>query len=112
MDVFHLEKRDEVAGAKSAQVIEHGPLRSAIEYHYDLSPDSTLKQVVSLTSVSAHLDFDTEVEWHEKHRFLKVEFPVDIHSQYATYEIQFGHLQRPTHFNTSWDMARFEVPCP
>lgn len=49
------------------------------------------------------------MEWAESHKFLKVEFPVCVHSPSATYEIQFGHLQRPTHRNTSWDWARFEV---
>lgn len=50
-----------------------------------------------------------QVEWAESHKFLKVEFPVRVRSPDATYEIQFGHLQRPTHRNTSWDWARFEV---
>jgi alpha-mannosidase len=50
-----------------------------------------------------------QVEWGESHKFLKVEFPVLVRSSNATYEIQFGHLQRPTHRNTSWDWARFEV---
>uniref|UniRef100_A0A8C4IAL7 alpha-mannosidase n=1 Tax=Dicentrarchus labrax TaxID=13489 RepID=A0A8C4IAL7_DICLA len=50
-----------------------------------------------------------QVKWAESHKFLKVEFPVRVHSPSATYEIQFGHLQRPTHRNTSWDWARFEV---
>lgn len=49
------------------------------------------------------------MEWHENHKFLKIEFPLNVRSHEATYEIQFGHLKRPTHFNTSWDQARFEV---
>ena len=62
-----------------------------------------------LASGSRRLDFDTEVDWHEHHKFLKVAFPVDVHAARATYEIQYGHLERPTHANTSWDVARFEV---
>ena len=62
-----------------------------------------------LVSGSRRLDFDTEVDWHEHHKFLKVAFPVDVHASRATYEIQYGHLERPTHVNTSWDVARFEV---
>lgn len=50
-----------------------------------------------------------QVHWHEAHKFLKVEFPAHVRSPQATYEIQFGHLQRPTHYNTSWDWARYEV---
>jgi alpha-mannosidase len=109
VDVFHLEKRDEVAGAKSARVLEAGPLRAAVEFEYKLSENSSLHQVVSLTALANILEFATDVDWHEAHKFLKVEFPVNVRSQQASYEIQFGHLQRPTHSNTSWDMARFEV---
>jgi len=109
VDVFHLEKRDEVGPAHSATVIEEGPLRAAVAFEYTLSPDSSLRQVVSLTALSRQLEFSTEVDWFEAHKFLKVEFPVNVRAQQATYEIQFGHVQRPTHFNTSWDMARFEV---
>jgi alpha-mannosidase len=109
VDAFHLEKRDEVPGATSARVIEEGPLRAAVAFEYTLSPASSMRQIISLTALSNHLEFSTDVDWHEAHKFLKVEFPLNVRSQQATYEIQFGHLQRPTHFNTSWDMARFEV---
>ena len=49
------------------------------------------------------------MDWQERHRFLKVAFPVAIRSTRATYEIQHGHIERPTVANTSWDEARFEV---
>ena len=62
-----------------------------------------------LASGSRRLEFVTEVDWHERHKFLKVAFPVNVLAARATYEIQFGHLERPTHTNTSWDVARFEV---
>ncbi len=55
------------------------------------------------------IDFETYVDWHTQHNMLKAAFPVDINSSRATYEIQFGTIERPTHFNTSWDTARFEV---
>ena len=61
------------------------------------------------TPAHASIEFDTEVEWHETNRLLKVAFPVDVRSLRATYEIQYGHVERPTHANTSWDVARFEV---
>jgi len=71
--------------------------------------------------------FDTIVDWHERHEILKcmfrsvlyildnrdsfptVEIPLNIHNDNATYETQFGHVQRPTHKNTTWDAAKFEV---
>jgi alpha-mannosidase len=109
VDIFHLEKRDDVGPAKSACLIEAGSLRAAVEFIYTISPFSSMRQVVSLTALAKQLEFTTDIGWHENHKFLKVEFPINVHAQQANYEIQFGHLQRPTHFNTSWDMARFEV---
>ncbi len=110
VDAFHLEKRGDVGPALAARVVEAGPLRVAVEFAYRLSPASTLLQRVSLTAVSPRLDFATEIEWHESHKFLKVEFPLALRAASATYETQYGHVQRPTHFNTSWDLARFETP--
>jgi len=55
------------------------------------------------------IDFVTRVDWHESYKLLKVSFPVDIRSSYATFEIQFGALDRATHNNTSWEQAQFEV---
>ena len=71
--------------------------------------DSTLQQKIWLYSRSRRIDFETEIQWHQKHQLLKVAFPLDIHTDSATYEIQYGHVTRPTHQNTSWDSARFEV---
>jgi len=107
---YHLETRrvvDQVI--EKAKIVETGPLRSTIEVSLRISPDSIVKQSIVLEADCQYLKFITEVDWHEKHKFLKVEFPVRMLSPVATYEIQFGHLQRPTHFNTSWDWAKFEV---
>ncbi len=109
VDVFHLEKRTNVAGATSAKLVEKGPLRAAITFTYQLSPKSAIRQTVTLAATSARVEFHTEVDWHESKQFLKVEFPVNVRAQEATYDVQFGHLKRPTHFNTSHDVARFEV---
>jgi alpha-mannosidase len=59
--------------------------------------------------MSKRIDFDTSVDWNENRKFLKVEFAFDLSSDFCTYETPFGWVQRPTHFNTSWDLARFEV---
>jgi len=90
-------------------IVEMGPLRVALTYSYRLSPRSTLQLRVSLTALSPTLEFQAEVLWNEDHKFLKVEFPLKIRAMNASYEIPFGYLERPTHFNTSWDIAKFEV---
>ncbi len=66
-------------------------------------------QRMVLDAGSRVLRFECDVDWHEEHKLLKVAFPVAVHSPRATYEIQFGHVERTTHTNTSWDQARFEV---
>ena len=58
---------------------------------------------------TARIDFVTEVDWHEDHVILKAFFPTTVRSMHARYDIQFGSLLRPTHYNTSWDEAKFEV---
>ena len=70
---------------------------------------SFITQKIVLTPGSKRIDFVTTVDWHEDHVLLKAAFPVDIRNTYATYDIQFGNLRRPTHANTSWDRAKFEV---
>ncbi len=71
--------------------------------------NSVIRQKIKLNKDSKRIDFETFVDWHEDHVLMKAAFPVDIHSQFATYDIQFGNLERPTHQNTSWDAAKFEV---
>ncbi len=109
VDVFHLEKRTEIHPTPTTLIVENGPLRASLAFEVQLSPVSTLKQMISVDMGSMSLDFSTEVEWHEKHKFLKVEFPFNIRASTATYEVQYGCVERPSHFNTSWDVAKFEV---
>lgn len=71
---------------------------------------SVVTQTVTLDAGSTALDIVTHVDWHEKQRMLKLAVPVDVHTASARSEIQFGHIDRPTHTNTSWDTARFETP--
>ena len=70
---------------------------------------STLTQHIWLYSHCRRIDFENDIDWHEKHQLLKAAFPLDIRTMTATYEVQFGHVSRPTHENTGWDQAKFEV---
>ncbi|MBQ8341010.1 MAG: alpha-mannosidase, partial [Clostridia bacterium] len=70
---------------------------------------SKITQTVWFYDGTTRIDFETEVDWHERHQMLKAAFPVDVNADKATYEIQFGTVERPTHTNTSWDAAKFEV---
>nr|XP_020031449.1 alpha-mannosidase 2C1 isoform X2 [Castor canadensis] len=107
---YHLETRKPVMGqAGTLAVGTEGGLRGSAWFLLQISPNSRLSQEVVLDVGCPYVRFHTEVHWHEAHKFLKVEFPARVRNPQATYEIQFGHLQRPTHYNTSWDWARFEV---
>ena len=108
VDIEYLDHRVDLTEITSIEVVERDALRAAVRFVREFG-DSKITQTLRLVSGSRRLDFDTEVEWHEHHKFLKVAFPVDVHASRATYEIQYGHLERPTHVNTSWDVARFEV---
>ena len=68
---------------------------------------SEVRQTISLEGRLVR--FETEVDWHERHKMLKVAFPVSVSATEATYEVQFGHVRRPTHMNDSRARAMFEV---
>ncbi|MDB5075604.1 MAG: alpha-mannosidase, partial [Chloroflexi bacterium] len=67
------------------------------------------RQRILLHVDTPRIDIQTEIEWHQRQVLLKAAFPLAVHASQATYECAFGYVQRPTHRNTSWDAARFEV---
>ncbi|PCI85338.1 MAG: alpha-mannosidase [Hyphomicrobiales bacterium] len=89
-------------------VVEDGPHRIALKISR-VYKTSKVVQIVSLTEKSKMIEFDTFIDWHEKQTVLKVLFPFDMNVSEVRSEIQFGHVTRPTHRNTSWDQARFET---
>jgi alpha-mannosidase len=108
VDIFYDDKVYRAEPAASINVLEEGPLRATLEIKRRIL-HSTYTQRLSLTHNSPRLDITTEIDWRERHTLLKVAFPVAILSPVATFEIQWGSVQRPTHRNTSWDWARFET---
>ncbi|MGW1407116.1 alpha-mannosidase [Streptomyces sp. NPDC002403] len=70
---------------------------------------SRVTQLLTLRPGARRLDIDTEVDWHEQEKFLKAAFPIDVRADHSTAETQFGHVRRPTHTNTSWEAAKFEI---
>ncbi|MFT3890880.1 MAG: glycoside hydrolase family 38 C-terminal domain-containing protein [Anaerolineales bacterium] len=108
VDIFYDDKMWLAEPAESVKIVEFGALRQTIEVKRKIQ-NSEYTQRISLNHNSPRLDFDTSIMWMERHTMLKVAFPVDILAPQATYEIQWGNVQRPTHRNTSWDWARFET---
>lgn len=114
VEVYHLESREELSSG-TGSIVEHGPHRVSLVTETKVSEKSWIKTTISLAASindqPSYIEMDSEVEWHENMKFLKVEFPVDIVNTEASYETQYGVIRRPTHYNTSWDMAKFEVCC-
>lgn len=108
IDVDYREQGDEITDLSSVEVVETGPCRAAIELERRFR-SSTIRQTVRLWANSPRLDFVTAFDWHDRHYLLKAHFPLNVRSDYANFETAFGVVKRPTHRNTSFDAARFEV---
>jgi alpha-mannosidase len=110
VDPFHLETGRPCPGARTASLARADPLRAELVFEHAIGRASRLLQTVRLDAGGVRLEFHTEVDWRERHRMLKVAFPLRIHADRATYEMPFGHAERPTHYSTPADLARYEVP--
>jgi alpha-mannosidase len=109
VDQGTFDRAIELRQAESIGIVEKGPVRAAVRVVHAFG-SSRIAQDIRLVAGSRRLEFPTEVEWGERHRFLKVAFPLAVRAPSASYEVQFGYVERPTHANTTWDAARFEVP--
>lgn len=108
LDIFYQEKSWEIKDGTEIRLLEAGPVRTVVQIKKQYL-SSTVVQRITLYSQIDRIDFDTKIDWKEKQAFVKAAFPVAINSDKATYDIQFGNVERPTHWNTSWDLAKFEV---
>ncbi|KAI9203288.1 galactose mutarotase-like domain-containing protein [Polychytrium aggregatum] len=118
VEIYHLEKGWD-AGVGQLELEEVGFLRVVLKVVHPLSQHSSLVQRIIVNAGSKQIEFENKVDWHENRKMLasivhdmarkKLEFQVNVSCDYATYETQFGFVQRPTHYNNSWDMAKFEV---
>lgn len=93
----------------AVRVVACGAVRATLEIKRAFMGSDSV-QYVHLYHDRRQLDFETQINWRERQMLLKVAFPTNIHSNQAAYDIQWGHIYRPTHQNTSWDWARYEVP--
>ena len=107
LDLDYLKTRADITQLAS-QRIESDGLRGAVRFTREFG-QSRFTQLMVLDAESRVLRFECDVDWQEEHKLLKVAFPVTVSSDEATYETQFGHVQRPTHSRTSRAKAMFEV---
>ena len=107
IDMYYTEKSWDVDELKSLRWIADGAVETVLELTYDCC-GSEIVQKIHFYADTRRIDFETRVDWKLHQHLLKAEFPVDIHADEATFEVQFGNVKRKTHTNTSWDKARFE----
>ncbi|WP_188456226.1 alpha-mannosidase [Virgibacillus oceani] len=108
IDISYQEKMKEIRNVKSIEVIEVNAHRAVIQFTWQYN-QSVIEQKMIVYAGKPRIDFETSVKWHEVNQLLKVAFPVNVRSTEATFDIQFGNVKRPTHWNTSWDLAKFET---
>lgn len=108
IDMFYLEKMREVTELTKLEIKEKNALRAVIGLEWKYM-STTIRQDLIVYADNRRIDFKTWVDWRERKQLLKVAFPVDIRTTYATYDVQYGNVRRANHWNTSWDWAKFET---
>lgn len=107
IDAYALETGQSVFKSDRVEIVERGPVRIALEIEKRFGK-SRLIQRISLGPTPG-IRFDVWVDWRESNKLLKVTFPLNINTTRATFNIQFGYVERETHRNTSWQLGKFEV---
>ncbi len=109
-DIESFYEKVEVAIMPEASVSEvyTGPLVSGFTVRKKLN-NSEITQKITLRKGNKRIDFETEVDWKETHKLLKVDFNTNIHTEEMISEIQFGYIKRPNHKSRQYDADRFEV---
>jgi alpha-mannosidase len=107
--IYSNQKSWHKSAAKAGKILRADQYAVCVEFAVPLSSQSTLYQRLVMYAHTPRIDFVCRCEWNEQHRLLRVEFPLDLQCYRATYETQFGYVERSTHNNTSQDLAQFEV---
>jgi len=108
---YHMETKQlpDFSGFGNIEVFAEGPIVGGYKWTANFGNGSSLTRYTILRADSPMVEYFLVVDWKESHKLLKVEFPVNVLSREATYEIQYGHIKRNNHINTSWDWAKYEV---
>ncbi len=108
IDESYEPEGEEITNVASLWPKENGPLRATVDVTR-VWRGSSISQTYQLRSGSRRVDIETHLEWHERQILLRALFPLAVRSHEASFETMYGVVRRPTHRNTSWDAARFEV---
>jgi alpha-mannosidase len=109
IDADYIQHPIDLGPAKSVELVESGPLRAVIRVTR-ATQLSKFTQDITLYAGLDYVNVVNDFDWHETHVLLKAAFPLAASSNFATYEIPYGTIERPTTRNNSWEDAKFEVP--
>ncbi|MFB6440539.1 alpha-mannosidase [Streptomyces sp. NPDC056411] len=109
LDRHYRHRHTDLTEAESIGLTASGPAVATVRVARTWGTASRVTQELTLRAGARRLDITTDIDWQESEKVLKAAFPLDVHAERSTAEIQFGHVHRPTHTNTSWDAARFEI---
>jgi len=105
---YYDEKFWNIDNVVNKELIESGPVRTVIKVEREFNT-STIAQYFVFYPHTARIDVNYDIDWKERNVALKAHYPVDVNTSKATYDIQFGNVERTTHNNTTWDFAQFEA---
>ncbi|MFD8278923.1 alpha-mannosidase [Streptomyces solisilvae] len=108
LDAQYRDAHRDLDTATAVRLEDEGPLLARVRVERTTGR-SVVVQRLGLAAGSRILEVDTDIDWREEDTVLKAAWPLDVHAERAASEIQFGHVERPTHENTSRDAARFEA---
>lgn len=108
IDSNYLEQEITAAEDVTVSVKQEGGLEAVLKVEGRIS-NSAFTQYIRLAAESRRLEFETEIDWKELHRLLKVAFPVAVYAENGINEMQFGYVERPTHRSRAYEKDRFEV---
>lgn len=94
---------------ESIELLDEGPIIASLLLKYRFE-GSTIKQILRIYTENSLVDVQFDIDWHTRRYLLKLELPIDVLTREATYEIAFGNIKRKTTRNTSYEIAKFEVP--
>ncbi len=108
VESYYARKHWKMTAAKPCQLTEFGDVCAVL--HTVLAyQSSTIEQDIVFFAHTRRIDFKTKMDWREEQQLVKAEFHFDVMTRTAACEIPYGVIERPTHKNTSWQRAQFEV---
>lgn len=107
VQAYYTEKFWVLSDVSHAEVLECGPVRAVVLVERKFL-HSVIRQYITAYAELDRIDIRNEIDWDDSYLLLKADFPVDVNAVKATFDIQFGNIERVTHENTLWDFAQFE----